>query len=87
MEQVTCKSCKHNTSGWLTRNLSNSVWWNCDLAENYEPKEYNPVDGKTRGGYFRSCSVARGIESICGRDGKQWVPRSKKDLFIFMKRI
>lgn len=84
---VTCKNCKHNISSWTVRNFSNSVWWKCDLPDNYEPEVYNPVDGKSRGGYFNSCGMARGIERICGTKGRNWTPRSKKDLFVFLKRV
>ncbi len=87
MSEVTCKNCKHNISGWFVRNFSKSVWWQCGLPENFEPAKHNPVDGKTRGGYYNSCGLARGVESICGKEGRHWTPRNKKDLFILLKRM
>jgi hypothetical protein len=45
------------------------------------------VDGKTTGGDYNACSMARGLENICGKEGRHWTPRNKKDLFILLKRI
>lgn len=87
MSQVTCKNCKNNISSWFARNFSNSVWWRCGLAENYEPEKYNPVDGKKSGGYYNSCGMARGLERVCGKEGQHWTPRNKSGLFILLKRI
>ena len=87
MSDVTCKDCRNNQASWMVRNFSNSVWWSCGIEENYEPTEYNPVDGKTRGGYYKSCSIARGKYGPCGPDAKLWTPRRKRDLFIFLKRV
>ena len=87
MSQITCKNCKNNISSWFVRNFSNSVWWRCGLEENREPVTFNPVDGKSKGGDYNSCSMARGFEHICGADARNWTPRSKQDLFIFLKRI
>ena len=87
MSQLTCKNCKNNISSWFVRNFSNSVWWRCGLEANREPVKFNPVDGKSKGGGYNSCGLARGIESICGAEAQHWTPRSKQDLFIFLKRI
>lgn len=84
-DKVTCKTCSHNRSSWFVRTFSSSVWWTCDI--DYTEPVYNPVDGKTSAGYYASCSVARGVESICGKEGKHWKPRNKKDMFIYLKRI
>jgi hypothetical protein len=85
MTQPTCKSCRHNRASWIARHFVNSVWWNCDI--DYTPPKYNPVDGTTKEGYYTSCGVARGIESICGKDAQRWEPREKKDFFVFLKRV
>lgn len=87
MTQVTCKNCKHNISSWFVRKFSSSYLWRCDLQDNWEHEKYNPVDGSTRGGYFNSCGMARGLERVCGKEGKHWTPRNKRDLFTFLKRI
>jgi hypothetical protein len=84
---VTCKNCKNNISNWFTRNFSASVWWKCGIEENYEPVSYNPVDGTSKGGYYNSCGLARGLSDRCGTEGKRWEPRHKRDLFVFLKRI
>ena len=87
MTQVTCKNCKYNISSWAVRQFSNSCWWRCGHTDNYEPEKYNPVDGKKSGGYFNSCGIARGVSNICGKEGRHWTPRNRRDLFIFLKRI
>ena len=87
MSSVTCKNCRNNISSWMVRNFSDSAFWRCGIEGNYEPKEFNPVDGKTRGGYYKSCSLARGKYGLCGPDATQWTPRRKLDLFILLKRI
>mgnify|MGYP003353844329 CR=1 FL=1 len=87
MNEVTCKDCCNNQASWFARNFGNSIWWKCGLEENYEPKEFNPVDGKTRGGYYKGCSDARGKYGACGVEAKHWTPRRKQDLFIFLKRV
>ena len=87
MTQVTCKKCKYNISSWPIRYFANSIWWRCGHPDNYEPKKFNPVDGTHKGGYYNSCGIARGVERICGAEGRHWTPRNKRDLFIFMKRV
>ena len=86
-DRVTCKNCKNNVSNWFVRHFSNSVWWRCGLEDNYEPVKYNPVDGSHKGGYYNSCGLARGVERICGEQGRNWTPRNKRDFFTYLKRI
>lgn len=87
MTQVTCKNCKNNVSSWMTRNFSDSAWWRCGLEQNRRPMQYNPVDGKTRGGQYESCGIARLTSGACGPDAQHWTPRNKRDLFVFLKRV
>lgn len=87
MNNVTCKNCCNNQASWFVRNFGNSVFWSCGIEGNYEPEEFNPVDGKTRGGYYKSCSTARGKYGPCGPEARLWTPRNKKDIFVFLKRI
>ena len=85
-EEVTCQDCVHNRASWLSRTFKTNTWsWKCSLTYN-EPK-YNPVDGSTSAGYYDSCGVARIKSGVCGPDAKEWKPRSKKNLFIYLKRI
>lgn len=85
-EQVTCQDCVHNRASWLNRQFKMNTWtWTCTKA--YNEPEYNPVDGTTRKGYYDSCGVARVKKSVCGPDATAWEPRSKKNLFVYLKRI
>ena len=84
-DKVTCKTCTHNRASWFARTFAHSIWWTCDLK--YTEPVYNPVDGKTSAGYYTGCSIARAVSDICGVEGKNWKPRNKKDMFIYLKRI
>lgn len=35
---------------------------------------------------FYTCGVAREQEKLCGRKGKYWTPKRKKDLFRLLKK-
>lgn len=86
VEQVTCQDCVHNRASWLSRKLNANTWaWECQL--DYNEPTYDFVTGKTKKAYYGSCHGARYDSKVCGKDGKSWQPRSKKNMFIYLKRI
>jgi len=85
-EEVTCQDCVHNRGSWFSRTFKIAPWgWKCSLA--VRQAEYQPATGMTEPESFNLCSFARAIEGVCGRKGKNWKPRSKKNMFIYLKRI
>jgi hypothetical protein len=85
-ENVTCQDCVHNRASWFSRYFKTNIWsWKCSL--DYIQPKYNPVTGDTQEGYYGGCGGARIDEKICGKSGKNWKPRSKDKLFIYLKRI
>ena len=96
MSDVLCKDCKHSF-----RKLSEfPQWgtgyeWRCRL--NYIENEIieNRVTGDTvQSPYYARCSTTRmdflskdRKEEVCGKEGKWWAPKDKKDLFKFIKHV
>lgn len=94
-DDVLCKDCKHSF-----RKLSEFPQWGsgyelrCRL--NYIENEVveNRVTGNTtRPSYYERCSLTRmdylskDRTETCGKGGKWWTPKNKKDLFRFIKHV
>jgi hypothetical protein len=89
-EIVLCKDCKHSFRRWQ------------DFFGFYAPlrcrKSYVPdsIEVDLVGGpspvkaYYKTCSSERMFSSrdeICGKQGKLWEPKDKKNFFVYLKRI
>jgi hypothetical protein len=62
---------------------------NCKKALVPEEVEDDPVSGPRKvPAHYKSCRSARSeFGDLCGKEGKWWQPKNKKDLFIYLKRI
>jgi len=93
MEQVLCKDCKHSFKPWDEFFLPASIALRCRVA--YHPNEIkiDPVTGPQKHkAYYDRCAVARGTAFAsepekCGKDGKHWAPKNKRDLFKYIKHV
>ena len=88
---VKCIDCRH-----AFRKLSSlPIWgsgveWMCRRAFVGSALEYNPVKGyETIPAHYQRCSLARGSfqDSACGKEGRNWEPKQKKNFFTYLKRI
>ena len=93
MEHVICKDCKHSFKLWDEFFMPTSIALRCKLA--YHPTEIklDPVTGpETIKAYHERCGQARGTAFLsepekCGKDGKHWEPKNKRDLFKYIKHV
>ena len=82
-ETVLCKDCKH--AKWKPFKL---YTWYCHREIVPEKIEENFVTGhKVTPAHYPSCSIERLSHSPCGKDGKFWTPKNKKDLFKLIKHV
>jgi hypothetical protein len=90
MTEVTCKTCKH-----AFRNLTSlPIWgsgveWKCHREWVEEHSEFDPIIGtKTIPGHYMRCTNARAgyRDAPCGKEGRNWQPREKRDFFFYLKR-
>jgi hypothetical protein len=92
-DQVLCKDCKHSF-----RKLADFPQWftgselRCRL--NYIENEVmeNRVTGNVKvAPYYARCSASRLDWNMnrlnCGKDGKWWAPKNKRDLFKYIKHV
>lgn len=84
-KDLKCKDCKHASGSLFNRLTKASYFFKCTIPEAWVEEKYDPVFGKTTPGYFRACGVMRGSYEECGPEGKKWVPRSKKLIFLALK--
>lgn len=85
---VLCRDCKHRFKTLLdTLMFVGSD--RCKLAYNPPTVEIDPVVGEKKiPGSYDLCVIQRMYGSKgCGRSGKNWQPRDKKQLFVYLKRI
>lgn len=93
MSNVTCKTCRHSF-----RKLSDFPQWGmgheyrCKKVWIEDHNEFDPVIGPTTvKGYYKRCNLVRLHEAKynndCGKEGLWWEPKSKKNFFLYLKRI
>ena len=89
-----CIDCKHSfiplserINSWLLFRKCNQYDYKCGLTYSAEADVYDPVVGvaKQKAEYV-SCHKARLMDSHCGKFGKNWAPKHKKDLFKYIKK-
>lgn len=87
---VLCKDCRHSFRKW-TDFLGFYAPLRCRKSYTPESVEIDPVDGPTKKrAHYRTCSSERmfsSMEEACGKQGKLWEPKNKKNFFIYLKRI
>ena len=88
-EQVRCLDCKHRKVTLVDYLVaSERVRGICTQTWVPESREFDPVLGeKIIKGHFENPMFARTSNRPCGREGKLWEPKDKKDLFKFIKHV
>lgn len=91
-EIVTCKTCVHCFVTEWPKFMASEGDYRCKLEWSGK-QEVNIVTGKTTDTReFIPCFRRRtlgyvGLDGECGKEGKQWTPKNKKDLFKLIKRM
>lgn len=87
---VLCRDCKHSFRSWFEI-LTLYAPLRCRKRFIQEHVEIDPVYGaKKQRAHYRSCSSERmflGPSEVCGKEGKLWEPRDKKDFLVYLKRV
>jgi len=82
-ETVLCRDCKH--AKWNPFRL---YTWTCGQALVPARIKIDPVTGPTREkAYYKACTIARMSDEACGKEGRLWAPKHKKDLFKLIKHV
>lgn len=83
--RVFCVDCKYSIPTWSVMGMG-SDFYNCKKSLDYIP--VNLVTGKPERSLI-GCERFRSERwyDACGPDGKLWVPKDPKKLFMFMKRV
>jgi hypothetical protein len=93
MEQVLCKDCKHSFKLWHEIIVPASISLRCRKAFHPKAVKIDPVTGPVKeDAYYERCGLARGTAFLsepdkCGKDGKNWEPKNKRDLFKYIKHV
>ena len=93
MEQVLCKDCKHSFKPWDEFFMPASIALRCRIAFHPEEVKVDPVTGPaTVKAHYDRCGLARSIAFLsepekCGKEGKNWEPKNKRDLFKYIKHV
>ena len=89
-EVVLCKDCKHSFRNWKEF-FGFYAPLRCRKVYFPESVEVDLVDGPTRKkAYYKTCSSERlfsNTEELCGKQGKLWEPKDKKNFFVYLKRV
>ena len=88
-EQVRCLDCKHRKVT-LADFFASSARYRGVCLKAWVPEkiEFDPVLGEqVTKGYYESPGIARVRDSSCGKEGRLWEPKNKKDLFKFIKHV
>jgi len=94
-EQVLCKDCKHSFRQFSEfPQWGSGHEWRCRLNLIENEIVENRVTGNTiRPAYYERCALSRldylgkDRPSTCGKEGKWWTPKNKRDLFKFIKHV
>jgi hypothetical protein len=91
--KLLCKNCKHSFVPLPARLASfpfmpDAVFYKCRLSKKEKHIQFNPITGPQREETsYDSCSIVRSNwNEMCGVEGKSWVPKSKKHLFLAITR-
>lgn len=90
--KLLCKDCKHAFVPIGLRIFSIVVLgklgrfdYRCSLAYKQDESEFNPVTGPVKvKRHYETCASNRLSSGECGREGKLWEPKRKKDLFLML---
>ncbi len=90
--KLLCKNCKHAFVPLEQRLMSVFAFgklgrfdYRCRLAFKEDESEFNPVTGAVKvKRHYETCASTRMLSGICGKEGKLWAPKNKKDLFLVL---
>ena len=90
--KLLCKRCKHSFVPLEQRVLSifslfqmSRFSYRCKKAFKEDESEFNPVTGPVKvDRHYETCASARMLSGVCGKEGKLWEPKHKKDLFLVL---
>lgn len=93
-EVLLCKDCKHSFRKWGDWFVPEKYSLKCRLAYREEKVEVDPVIGKQiTPAHYENCNTSRldylskhNDEEGCGKQGRFWQPKHKKDLFKLIKK-
>lgn len=90
-EQVVfCKDCKHSFRSWKEI-LFGYAPLRCRKILRPAGVKIDPVAGtKKHKAFYETCNIERSWSSenyLCGKNGKLWEPKDKKNFFIYLKRV
>ena len=84
--ELLCKDCEHAIlPSWPERLIYGVRFAQC--KKDYVEGRFDPVTGKSTPGYHASASVVRVDTRICGPNAHAWQPRTKNDLFKYLKHV
>lgn len=89
-EIVLCKDCRHSFRKW-TDFFGFYAPLRCRKVYFPESIQIDPVKGPAKQkAHYRTCSSERMFsrnDELCGKQGKLWEPKDKKNFFVFLKRV
>jgi len=93
MEKVTCRDCVHSFVKWFDYPfalLNRELFTHCKKGWIEPQNQFDPVIGnKTIPGHYRKAGIER-LElndDRCGPEGRNWMPKDKKNFFVLLKRV
>ena len=84
MEQVFCKDCKHGFyESFFDFVVNFRYGMKCKLT--YHSETVDLVTGRVDKGVYESCRQTRNSREWCDINGKSWVPKNSKNVFLYLK--
>ena len=84
--ELLCKDCEHAIlPSWPERLIYGVQFSKC--KKGYVEGRFDPVTGKSNPPYYAPASVVRVDRVICGPNAHAWQPRTKNDLFKYLKHV
>lgn len=88
-DTLLCTDCKHSFQAWQDIIFFSSKRHTLRCKHAYKPDEteIDLVTGpKKNTAHYQICGLARMNSGVCGKAGKLWQPKNKKDLFKLIKK-
>jgi hypothetical protein len=88
-DTLLCTDCKHSFRAWYDVVFLSPKRHSLRCRQSYKPDEteIDLVTGPKRtAAHYETCGMARLNSGTCGKNGKLWQPKNKKDLFKLIKK-
>ena len=90
-DTISCKSCRHIRFDWrqFPMTMFSPYAYRCDRIRTPTTIAIDPVFGKKveEKSERKLCVSARSKYGECGAEAAMWEPKSKKNFFVYLKRI